>query len=69
MVKKYVKGAGSWTAGDGWQYVDAIKSTRGSTSDGRMSGERRGLLSHHRERAGKGVAELSVKKIIFPPLF
>ena len=69
MVKKYIKGAGSWIAGDGWQYVDGIKSTRGSTSGGRMSGERSGLLSHHRERAGKGVAELLVKKIIFASLF
>lgn len=69
MVKKHIKGAGSWKIQDRQQYVDTIKSTRGRTSDGRMLGERSGLLSHHRERAGEGVAELPVKKVIFASLF
>jgi len=35
VVKKYIKGSGSWIAGEGWQQVDTIKSTRGSRSDGK----------------------------------
>lgn len=63
LVKKCMEGAGSWVAGDREQYSDAIKSAKGGTSDGRMSDETSDLLSPHRRRAGKGVAELAEKKI------